>query len=372
MKRITALLFALAAVSGAYSQVTDSLSVRSLRVDNLYISRLCLDSASEGPTGTPDATPAVDAGAEDRLSGAAASADSLSVDAGHGELRADDGCRPELDSVSVASALAAAHPLRLPGFVVPRVPDDSEARFLKTRQRFLPMRRRIDREIGSIKYAYKGEVMLGLTASYGTLKSDDTDFMLLLDNINADGSITTVKPFFGYFYRDNNCIGARFGYRRIDGSLGNADLDLGDKNDISFSVSDMGLTSDQFSFGIFHRSYAGIDPKGRFGLFAELELSCTSGSSRFTYKSGDEIKRNESDMMKLKLSFNPGVAVYIFPNVCGTLSFGLGGIQYTTIKQYDDHGVKTGSREASAMRFRLNLADINIGMIVHLWDKKKK
>lgn len=85
----------------------------------------------------------------------------------------------------------------------------------RKRQRFLPMRRRIDRKVDNIKFAYKGEVILGLTASYGTLTSEDTDYFLLLDNFNADGSITTVNPFIGYFYRDNRCVGVRFGYRHI-------------------------------------------------------------------------------------------------------------------------------------------------------------
>ncbi len=244
--------------------------------------------------------------------------------------------------------------------------------FRHTHRRFLPMRRRMDREIGKLKYAYKGEVMLGLTASYGTLSSDDTDFMLIVDQINANGTVATVNPFFGYFYRDNNCIGVRFGYRHVGGTLGNVDLDLGEKNDISLSINDMDLSSDHFSFGIFHRSYAGLDPKGRFGLFAELELSYAIGSSTFKYMSGDEVRYTNSDNNRLKLSFNPGVAVYIFPNVCGTLSFGLGGLQYASVKQYDEAGNRVGSRSASKMRFRLNLADINIGMIIHLWDKKKK
>lgn len=248
--------------------------------------------------------------------------------------------------------------------------DDDE--FRRTRQRFLPMRRRIDREIGKVKYAYKGEVMLGLTASYGTITSEDTDFWVIVDNIDAEGTTATVKPFFGYFYRDNNCVGVRFGYYYVHGKLGNVDLDLGEKNDISFSVSDMNLSTENFSFGVFHRSYAGLDPKGRFGLFAELELAYSTGKSRFNYMSGDETRYTTGNNRKLKLSFNPGAAVYIFPNVCGTLSFGLGGIQYASVRQYDEAGNKVGSRNASKMRFRLNLADINIGMIVHLWDKKKE
>ena len=83
-------------------------------------------------------------------------------------------------------------------------------------------------------------------------------------------------------------------------------------------------------------------------------------------------KVTKSDNFQVKLSFNPGVAVYIFPNVCGTLSFGLGGIQYNKVNQKDENGNSVGSREASKMRFRLNLADINIGVVIHMWDKKKR
>lgn len=271
------------------------------------------------------------------------------------------------DSLQAAPTVEVAEAVGTVGATA--VADDE---FRRARQRFLPMRRRIDREIGKVKYAYKGEVMLGLTASYGTITSEETDFWLIVDNIDAEGTTATVKPFFGYFYRDNNCVGVRFGYYYVHGKLGNVDLDLGDKNDISFSVSDMNLSTENFSFGVFHRSYAGLDSKGRFGLFAELELAYSTGKSRFNYMSGEETKYTRSDNRKLKLSFNPGVAVYIFPNVCGTLSFGLGGVQYASVKQFDEAGNKVGSRTASKMRFRLNLADINIGMIVHLWDKKKE
>ena len=242
-------------------------------------------------------------------------------------------------------------------------------------QRFLPTRKRIDREINKLKFAYKGEVMMGLTASYGTLSSDDTDIMLILDNINADGTVATVKPFVGYFYRDNNCIGVRFGYRHMDGNLDAARYDLGESNDASGSIPKVNFNSDNYSFGIFHRSYAGLDPKGRFGLFAEFELSLSTGTSKLSYQpdtASDNMKTTFSDNTQLKLAFNPGAAVYIFPNVCATLSFGLGGIQYTSVTQKDDAGNKIGTRKASNMRFRLNVAAINFGMTVHLWDKKKK
>lgn len=240
------------------------------------------------------------------------------------------------------------------------------------KHRFLPVRRRMDREIDKVKYVYKGEMMMGLTASYGTLTSEDTDFLVILENINANGTIASVKPYFGYFYRDNRCFGVRFGYTYVDAKLDSGTrFDLGDGNDVSFDLPYVGVSSNNYSFGLFHRSYAGLDPKGRFGLFAEVELSVSSGESEFSYETNGTIKTTNSENFQAKFSFNPGAAVYIFPNVCATLSFGLGGIQYTHVSQKDAEGNKIGSRTASKMRFRLNLAAINIGMTVHLWNKKK-
>ena len=220
------------------------------------------------------------------------------------------------------------------------------------KHRFLPTAKRIDRRIDRNKFAYKGEVALGITASYGTISSDDTDMMLILDHINLDGTMAQVNPFVGYFYRDNNMVGLRLGYRHIGMGLGNLEVDLGSQNDLDISLDNMDYSGNAYSFGLFHRSYTGIDPKGSFGLFAELELSGMIGRSDFSYLSGDTPKST-------------------FPNVCGTLSFGLGGFQYSKIDQTDQDG-KTGSRTASKMRFRLNLANINVGMTVHLWNKKKE
>lgn len=240
-----------------------------------------------------------------------------------------------------------------------------------SRQRFLPMRRRIDREINRGRFAYKGELIAGLTASYGTLSSDDTEFLVLIEHIDLDGTLATVKPFIGYFYRDNRCIGVRFGYEHLDGHLGNTDFNLDEANDLKFNIHGLGLDRDNYSFAIFHRSYVGLDPRGRFGLFAELEAAAVLGSGHFTTNADDPTKATFSDNLRLKLAFNPGVAVYIFPNVCATVSLGLGGIQYNKITQRDAAGNKTGSRVFSKMRFRLNIADINFGMVVHFWDKSR-
>ena len=43
---------------------------------------------------------------------------------------------------------------------------------------FLPTSRRVDRHVDKNKFVYKGEVMLGLAASYGKLDASDADIML--------------------------------------------------------------------------------------------------------------------------------------------------------------------------------------------------
>ena len=230
------------------------------------------------------------------------------------------------------------------------------------KRHFLPTRRRMDREINRIPYIFKNEVAVGLTVSYGAINSDDTDYMLIFDNLNFKGSLFTINPSFIFFLKNNLGIGARFGYSKAKGDIGNATLNLGSANDMNIDLSDIHLDNQSASFGLFMRSYTAIDNKGHFGVFAELEASYKAGKSTFSYKSNDQMKYTHSNTQQFKFSFNPGCSVFIFPNVCSTISFGLGGLQYTKVTQSDDKGKVIGSRETAKMLFRLNLANIRIGV----------
>ena len=251
------------------------------------------------------------------------------------------------------------------------------------KRRFMPTNRRFDREINKGVYAYKGEVMLGLTVSYGNLSSDDSDYYLILDQLKLNGSIMQINPFIGYFIANNHALGLRFGYTHIDGSLGNASINLGESIDLGdLSFGGLGLLSDSYSLGLFYRSYVPIDKKGRFGLFSELELSAQTGKQTlsFTKKATQNedgtmseatTSTSSSDTFRTKLGFHPGLAVYIFPNVCATVSVGLGSLQYNSVKQLDAAGNVTGTHWDSQLKARLNVTDIRIGVNVHLWNNKK-
>ncbi len=234
---------------------------------------------------------------------------------------------------------------------------------------------RVNREIDKNVFAYQGEWICGVSASYGTLSTDDSEIALIVDNLQLGGSIVSVKPYFGYFYRNNLSIGARFGYTHMTGHFDNANINLGNFiNGIEFSTAGIGLEylSNAYSFALFHRAYVPLDKRGRFGVFGELELEGSYGRSQFGFMFNDQWSKSISDTYKVAFNFNPGIAAYVFPNVCATVSFGLGGLRYTHIKQFDAQMNPIGKRDFSKLAFRLNIAEINIGVTVHLWSKKNE
>ena len=241
---------------------------------------------------------------------------------------------------------------------------------VRRKQRFLPMKRRIDREINKIKFAYAGEIALGLTVSYGTLSSDDTDYLLILDNLNLNGSIFTINPSVGYFFKDNMSAGVRFGYTNINGTLDTGNFNLGEQNDVNLAFKNLHLQSSALSVGLYFRSYAGLDSKGHFGLFGEVDLSMKTGNSEFTYETEGTLRSTFSDDLKLSLGFNPGLAVYIFPNVCSTIPSDWAVSNTPRSNRKMPTATRSGNEPLRKCGSGLNLLNIRIGVTVHLLEQE--
>lgn len=240
--------------------------------------------------------------------------------------------------------------------------------------KFLPMRQRVDRHIDRNKFVYKGEVMLGLTASYGNVKAEDSDLMLLLNDIDVGLRSTTVRPFFAYAYRDNRAVGLRLGYQYINGNLGNIDVNLGliAEGIEDMNLGNIGLRNETFSWSLFHRNYLGLDRRGIVGVILEMELLVKSGSTRFM-SGADDVSASVSRNFAAQLNVNPGLGVYIMPQVCVTATVGIGGLRYNNIRQLDNvTGEVIGRRDHSSLNFKINIVDIQIGIVAHLWSNKKK
>ena len=233
--------------------------------------------------------------------------------------------------------------------------------------RVLFQSRRMDRGINKGKHIFKGELLGGVSASYLSMDGDNTEMYLLLTDVNAHGSMMSIKPFVAYFYRDNSAIGARFGYTNMHGQIDTATLDLGESNDLKFTVPYVMYDSDAFSYGVFFRSYTPLDRRGNIALFAEVEAVYSSGESTFEYEDAGVVQSTTSVNRSYDLTFNPGISAFVFNNVSATLSFQFGGLNYTNIKQYDPEGNYMGTRESSKMRFMFNVFAIKFGMNFHIW-----
>lgn len=241
----------------------------------------------------------------------------------------------------------------------------------RKKSHFLPTTRRIDRNIDLNKFVYKGEVMLGIAASYGTLDVSDSDLMLVFDDINLGLRRAAVMPYIAYAYKDNRSVGLRFGYEFLQGDLGNVALNLGSAADLSFSITDIGIKSESYAWSLFHRNYIGLDRRGIIGAILESEVQVKTGTTSLYVGAGDDRSQSINKNFAARLNFNPGLAVYVFPEVCVTVTVGIGGLYYNNIRQFDAVGVETGRRDHSALKFKFNVADIQIGVVAHLWNKKK-
>lgn len=220
---------------------------------------------------------------------------------------------------------------------------------------------RYDRGITNYRFVPKHKWIGGVTFSVYNFESDDSRLLFsLLKDMDLNLRALSVKPFVGYAIKDNVVVGLKFGYSRISGGLDNLSLNV---EDIELSLKDISYTDDSYSLSLFHRSYIGLDTKGLFGLFNETTLGYSTGSSRFSRGKDDTLKYTDSTVNQLHVGINPGIAIFIMPNVGAEVSFGVAGFTYNWEKQKKSSG-ETGKRTNSGANFKINLFNINIGLTV--------
>ncbi len=208
----------------------------------------------------------------------------------------------------------------------------------------------------------KGEVQLGMQISHISLSSNNSEYMLLLNGIDANGAITKISPFVAYSYKDNRSVGMRFQYSTASGSLEQGDLSFL-SDDLNFHVEDLHANSTAYQVAAYHRSYIGLDNKGRIGLFADLMLGYTNSKTAFIYNA--QTKDAYAKSNQLKLSLHPGIVIFAMNNVSMHVSMGIGGVSYNNTKYIRD-GELVGTRNYSKANFKLDILDISMGLAIHL------
>lgn len=206
----------------------------------------------------------------------------------------------------------------------------------------------------------KGAINVGMQASYFDIGGSNASLLLFLSDINASGSYFGLSPYLSYTYMDNRCIGLKIKYSNAQGGIAGIELEL-PGSDMELGAEDIKADAMSYMAEIFHRSYMGLDNKGRFGLFVDLALQYSNSKSSL----GKGVQSgNYSLTQKVRAAVRPGLEVFVMNNVSSVFSIGIGGVSYSNSKNYSG-GEVTGEKNASNARFAPDITDISMGVAVH-------
>ena len=207
--------------------------------------------------------------------------------------------------------------------------------------------------------APKGEWQCGLSVMYADFSSDDSDYMLLLQGVDANASIFHLAPEAAYTFKENHALGVRFQYTNVNGTVDTATADL--LGNLSMSVEDLNAFSRSLSASVFQRTYVGLDGQGRIGIFWDYVLGISRTVSQFYT---GESSSAYSIKKQIHLGFSPGIVYFPMNNVSVQAGICLADLSYNTMAAYNE-GSMIGVRDAWKAQVSLNILDICFGLTVH-------
>ena len=222
---------------------------------------------------------------------------------------------------------------------------------------------RYDRGLYNFLFMPKGMWTLGLTASYGKFSTDDLQLFDVLSDVDISAHIFSIKPYVSYAFRNNVTAGLRLEYSNMQGDIGNLNLDIDE--DMNFAIHDVMYRSESYSASLLLTQYIGLSRRGRFGVFNEVQLSFSGGTSDFNRPYDSKLRCTHTNFFDARLTYSPGLCVFVMKNVSCNLSFGVFGFYIRNERQTVD-GVRLGSRVNSGANFRFNIFNISFGLAVHI------
>lgn len=209
----------------------------------------------------------------------------------------------------------------------------------------------------------KGSWMFGITASYGEFSTMDLEMFDILSDVDLSAHSFSIKPYVSYFIGNNQSVGVRFSYTSSKADVGSLKVDIDE--DMNFNLHDILYRNEAYSTAVVYRQYIGISRRGRFGVSNEVALEFSSGNSTFRRPYDGKPKETYTTYMDARLTFSPGVCIFVMKNVSFNLSFGVFGFYLRNEKQKVD-GEPMGNRFTSGASFRFNIFNIAFGLGVHI------
>lgn len=222
---------------------------------------------------------------------------------------------------------------------------------------------RYDRGLLNYLFIPKGTWQFGLTASYGEFSTSDLEIFDILTDIDLNAHSFAVRPYIAYFIRNNMSVGLRLGYNNTSGGIDSFKVDIDD--DINFNLKNIYYHSEAYTTALTLNHYIGLGRRGRFGVSNEVSLEFASGNSTFRRPYDGKPKETFTTYMDARLSFSPGLTVFIMKNASFNVSFGVFGFYLRNEKQKVDNE-NLGNRLTSGASFKFNIFNIAFGMAVNI------
>lgn len=222
---------------------------------------------------------------------------------------------------------------------------------------------RYSRGLFNFLFIPKGTWHIALTASYGEFSTSDLQMLDLVSDVDLSAKAFSIKPQISYFIRNNLAVGVRMSYTRTAADIDNFKLDIDD--DMNFNLHDIKYRKESYTAAVFLQQYTGIGRRGRFGVYNEVELAFSSGNGDFIRPYNGVLRSTHSTDMEARLTFSPGVCIFVLENVSFNVSFGVFGFYLRNEKQSVD-GEWLGNRFSSGANFKINLFNLAFGIGLHI------
>lgn len=200
----------------------------------------------------------------------------------------------------------------------------------------------------------------GLSVMYADFSSSNSEYMLLLQGLDANASMLKIAPEAAYTFADNHAVGIKYKFTNIRGMVDAATLDL--LGNFSMSLDNIHANSRSMSAEIYQRTYIGLDELGRIGLFWDYQVGYDRSNLQFSTGTPNSSYSLKS---KVYVGLSPGFVYFPMNNVSLQASISIADLSFNSVRVYSE-GEFVGSRMAWRAQASLNVLNLYFGITIHL------
>lgn len=212
-----------------------------------------------------------------------------------------------------------------------------------------------------VKMVRKGGWMIGGTAGFTGSTSDNRQF-LIVNGITGRLYDIDISPRFCYMIGDNMGVGGAFSYRRNFFNAASAGLSF---DNVDLKIKNYYLDNHSYLFSTFFRYYIPFGRTGRFGAFADAELSLGGRQHRMMDNHAQDEKGTYGVGFQGVVGAYAGLLAFFTSHFAMDLRIGLASLNYSSEKQTHNQ-VATGTDTFWSGHFSLDMLALRMGFYYYL------